>query len=218
MKMSTQFNSDEYISQQLKREKIDNLSNDITSLNMMIKENIVQIDSDVHRIKSQIQGKSVLEPNDILMVIDVLLTIITTFNSIIIKLNALIEKLSELKQWNNIFLIQTYVDDNINKLIEQINHIEEQLQEFNTISETLKLNEYQHDELYNKLKEFEIQLSTIMKEILSIVKQLSLKQVEVSEQQTKLEIQKFKYIISLITQLLSSGGLVYLIIEKLLSK
>jgi hypothetical protein len=52
--MSTQFNSDEYISQQLKREKIDNLSNDITSLNMMIKENIVQIDSDVHRIKSQI--------------------------------------------------------------------------------------------------------------------------------------------------------------------
>jgi septal ring factor EnvC (AmiA/AmiB activator) len=96
-------------------------------------------------------------------------------------------------------LIQTYVDDNINKLIEQINHIEEQLQEFNTISETLKLNEYQHDELYNKLKEFEIQLSTIMKEILSIVKQLSLKQVEVSEQQTKLEIQKFKYIISLIT-------------------
>jgi hypothetical protein len=84
-------------------------------------------------------------------------------------------------------------------LVEQINNIEEQLQEFNMISETLKLNEYQHDELYNKLKEFEIQLSTIMKEILSIVKQLSLKQVEVSEQQTKLEIQKFKYIVSLIT-------------------
>jgi regulator of replication initiation timing len=63
----------------------------------------------------------------------------------------------------------------------------------------LKLNEYQHNELYDKLQEFEVQLSTIMKEILSIVKQLSLKQVEVSEQQSKLELQKFKYIISLIT-------------------
>ena len=213
-----QFNSNEHISQQLKREKIDNLSNDISSLNTMIKENIVQIDSNIHKIKLQIQGKSVLEPNDILIIIDTLLTIITTFNSIIIKLNTLIEKLSELKQWNNIFLIQTYVDDNINKLVEQINHIEEQIQEFNEISEVLKLNEYQHNELYDKLQEFEVQLSTIMKEILSIVKQLSLKQVEVSEQQSKLELQKFKYIISLITQLLSSGGLVYLIIEKLLSK
>jgi len=63
----------------------------------------------------------------------------------------------------------------------------------------LKLNEYQHNELYDKLKELEIQLSTIIKEILSIVKQLSLKQIEVSEQQTNLEIHKFKYIISLIT-------------------
>ena len=216
--MVNQFNSNEHISQQLKREKIDNLSNDISSLNTMIKENIVQIDSNIHKIKLQIQGKNMLEPSDILIIIDTLLTIITTFNSIIIKLNTLIEKLSELKQWNNIFLIQTYVDDNINKLVEQINHIEEQLQEFNEISETLKLNEYQHNELYDKLQELEVQLSTIMKEILSIVKQLSLKQVEVSEQQSKLEIQKFKYIISLVTQLLSSGGLVYLIIEKLLSK
>lgn len=216
--MVNQFNSNERISQQLKREKIDNLSNDISSLNTMIKENIVQIDSNIRKIKLQIQGKNMLEPSDILIIIDTLLTIITTFNSIIIKLNTLIEKLSELKQWNNIFLIQTYVDDNINKLVEQINHIEEQLQEFNEISETLKLNEYQHNELYDKIQEFEVQLSTIMKEILSIVKQLSLKQVEVSEQQSKLELQKFKYIISLVTQLLSSGGLVYLIIEKLLSK
>jgi hypothetical protein len=95
--MMNQFNSNEHISQQLKREKIDNLSNDISSLNTMIKENIVQIDSNIHKIKLQIQGKSVLEPNDILIIIDTLLTIITTFNSIIIKLNTLIEKLSELK-------------------------------------------------------------------------------------------------------------------------
>jgi hypothetical protein len=95
--MVNQFNSNEHISQQLKREKIDNLSNDISSLNTMIKENIVQIDSNIHKIKLQIQGKNMLEPSDILIIIDTLLTIITTFNSIIIKLNTLIEKLSELK-------------------------------------------------------------------------------------------------------------------------
>jgi len=52
--MSKHFNSNEHISQQLRREKIDNLSNDISSLNTMIKENIVQIDSNIHKIKSQI--------------------------------------------------------------------------------------------------------------------------------------------------------------------
>lgn len=215
-------NSNKVILQQIRESHADTLNKDINELHKQIDDNVDEITKLLKDTTKQLNTSKVSTNTvflqSLIEILKILVDIIELLNQNILTLKEVNQKLVELKTISLLGIVNDYIDIRTNEIKGQVDELSKKVNLHDDLYQELKMNDYQHEEIFQKLQEFEQQLSTVIKEVLSIVKDISTKQIQLSEEDKKLKLQKFKYTISLITQLLSSGGVLYLIVEKLLSK
>lgn len=215
-------NSSKVILQQIRESHADTLNKDINELHKQIDDNVAEITKSLKNTTKQLNTSKVSTNTvflqSLIEILKILVDIIELLNQNILTLKEVNQKLVELKTISLLGIVNDYIDIRTNEIKGQVDELSKKVNLHDDLYQELKMNDYQHEEIFQKLQELEQQLSTVIKEVLSIVKDISTKQIQLSEEDKKLKLQKFKYTISLITQLLSSGGVLYLIVEKLLSK